>query len=163
MLPSVWEEVGLDSLEDLCKIKGGLRMFPERAELIVRLEWRWLMTHPAAMDVEYQQEHPEINNMGFAFQPFELLPQPPRRWPKQPLATEEQCVEAMAEVICQLPNLATLLWVSPYLAMSHRIVDFLAEKPVPLTSFQVELGGLKRGFDLATGESERRPEGLSHI
>ena len=129
------------TLEQLAGVRDGLRLFPERGKLIMRLEWSWLLIHPAREDREYLLEHPELDCAEgiFHFRPLEELLQPPFRWSKQPLTTSEECFEAITEVVCRLTNLDTLLWESPYLPMQSEVVDFLATKASPLKNFQIDL------------------------
>lgn len=141
MLPRIWEDIGLNTLEDLSRAKDGLRLFPERAELVRRLEWSWSTKHPTFEDWSYYSKHAQFEHMDLRFQPLEVILRPPFRWPKQPLATPKECVEAITEVICRLTNLDTLLWTSPYLRMDSKVVDFFASKEVRLRALQIDLGG----------------------
>ena len=152
MLPRIWEEIGINTLEDLAKVRDGLRLFPELAELVLRLQWSWWPKHPVEEDAAYCAQNPEVAEVKYRHLQLETILKPPYRWPKQPLTTREECNDALTEVICRLVNLHTLLWVSPFLGMQPAVVDFLEKKnkSVPLRCFQIDLGG--DGYALRPGK-----------
>lgn len=152
MIPCIWEEVGMETLEELARVRNGLRLFPERGDFIRRLEWSWLLKHPAYDDRQYRSQNPILRRNKPHFKALETILQPPLRWAKQPLATVDECVGAITEIICRLPNLDTLLWQSPYLHMEPEVIDFLSNKAEPLRSFQIDMSSARPDYAVVMSE-----------